>query len=54
MPNMINSVRERLNRRIAYNRTVSELSALPPASQRDLGIAEGDARKFVHRAIYGN
>ena len=54
MPRMITSVRERLNRRIAYKRTISELSALTPAGKRDLGIEAGDVREFAHRAIYGN
>lgn len=54
MPNMINSVRERYKRRLAYYRTVSELSALPLTSQRDLGIAAGDVHKIAHRAVYSN
>ena len=51
--NMITSVRERLNRRIAYNRTLSELSALPLDSRLDLDIYEGDIRKIAHHAVYG-
>jgi uncharacterized protein YjiS (DUF1127 family) len=53
MSNIFKSARAHLNRRVEYNRTVSELSALSPSVQRDLGIAEADVRKIAHRAIYG-
>lgn len=51
---MISSVRAHLNRRIAYNRTLSELSALPLNSRLDLDIYEGDIPKIAHRAVYGS
>ncbi len=40
-------------KRIAYIRTVSELSALSAAERADVGIGAGDLHRIAHKAVYG-
>ena len=42
-----------LQKRVAYNRTVRELSRLPIDVALDLDIYPGDIKSIAHRAVYG-
>lgn len=42
-----------LQKRVAYNRTVRELSRLPIDVALDLDIYPGDIKSIARRAVYG-
>ena len=46
-------IRDLAEKRARYNRTVSELRALPLDVALDLDIYPGDAEKLAHAAVYG-
>jgi uncharacterized protein YjiS (DUF1127 family) len=51
---LINTLRDRLAKRAAYNRTYFEIANLPTEiAVEDLGIFPGDARKIATQAVYG-
>jgi len=50
---IITRIRALAARRARYNRTVSELRALPLDVALDLDIYPGDAEKLAHEAVYG-
>ncbi|KMK67415.1 hypothetical protein [Puniceibacterium sp. IMCC21224] len=52
MTHMIQTLRDRMNRQIAYRRTVNELLALSLNSRLDLDIA-GIEDKVAARAVWG-
>ena len=49
----LQSIRDRLAKRAAYERTRSEIRAMPLDVALDLGIFREDADKIAHRAVYG-
>jgi hypothetical protein len=53
MAHFMSSVRDRLQKRAAYNRTVREIRAMPLDVALDLNIYQGDAEIIAERAIYG-
>jgi len=53
MAHLMSSMRDRLEKRAAYHRTVRELRSMPLDVALDLGIYRGDAEKIAHEAIYG-
>lgn len=51
---MLTTLRDRLTKRAAYNRTRFEIANLPrDLAIEDLGIYPGDANKIATKAIYG-
>ncbi|MFP7570461.1 hypothetical protein [Marivita sp. S2033] len=54
MAQFMSSMRDRLSKRAAYNRTVREIREMPMDIALDLNIYPGDARKIAHKAVYGN
>lgn len=51
---LMKTLRDRLAKRAAYNRTYYALSQLPAEyAMEDLGICIGDAKKIATRAVYG-
>ena len=53
MTHLAARLRERLNRRRAYARTVAEIERMPLDVALDLNIHRGDARRIAARAVYG-
>lgn len=53
MANLIETIREIAERRIAYERTVAEIANMPLDVALDLDIHRPDARKIAHKAVYG-
>ena len=53
MTHLMSSVRDRLQKRAAYHRTVREIRAMPLDVALDLNIYQGDAEKIASEAIYG-
>ena len=51
---LINTIREIAAKRIAYERTVAELEAMPLEVALDLDIHRPDARKIARKAVYGH
>ena len=50
---MINTLRDRLAKRAAYERTRYAIASLPvELAVEDLGIYPGDADKIAERAVY--
>jgi hypothetical protein len=49
----MSSLRDRLEKRAAYNRTVHEIRMMPLDVALDLDIYRGDAEKIAYNAIYG-
>ena len=51
---IINSLRDRLTKRAAYNRARFEIANLPVEfAVEDLGICPADADKIAAKAVYG-
>ncbi|TYB90258.1 DUF1127 domain-containing protein [Oceaniovalibus sp. ACAM 378] len=50
---LIHAIRAAAARRIAYRRTVAELSRLNTDVALDLGIFPGDAAKIARQSVYG-
>jgi hypothetical protein len=53
MAHIMSSLRDRLQKRAAYNRTVREIRSMPLDVALDLNIYPGDAEIIAERAIYG-
>ena len=53
MAHLMSSLRNRLEKRAAYYRTVNEIRSLPLDVALDLNIYPGDAEKIAYDAIYG-
>jgi len=53
MSNIVTSLRERINKRAAYHRTVEELRAIPLEVALDLDIYPGDAERIAYETVYG-
>ena len=51
---LINTIREIAAKRIAYERTVAEIKAMPLEVALDLDIHRPDARKIARKAVYGH
>lgn len=54
MTTLISRIQDRLRKRAAYRRTVSELRKMPINTALDLDLYPGDAEKIAARAIYGH
>lgn len=54
MAHLMSSLRDRLQKRAAYNRTVWEIRTMPLDVALDLDIYPGDAEKIASKAIYGH
>ena len=51
---LLNTLRDRLSKRAAYNRTRHELANVPTEQAiEDLGFFPSDADKIASRAVYG-
>ena len=50
---LMSSVRDRLQKRAAYHRTVREIRAMPLDVALDLDIYQEDAEKIAASAVYG-
>ncbi|WP_218588628.1 hypothetical protein [Marivita hallyeonensis] len=46
-------MRDRIEKRAAYNRTVREIRNMPLDVALDLDIYPGDAEKIAYHAVYG-
>ena len=53
MANLITTIRRIAEKRLAYERTVAEIEAMPLDVALDLEIYRPDARKIAHKAVYG-
>lgn len=53
MTSFVFTLRDRLAKRAAYQRTVHELRCLPLDVALDLNIFREDAEKIAARAVYG-
>jgi hypothetical protein len=53
MAHFMSSLRDRLQKRAAYNRTVREIRSMPRDVALDLDIYPGDAEIIAQRAVYG-
>ena len=53
MAHFMSSLRDRLQKRAAYTRTVREIRMMPRDIAEDLNIHPGDAEMIAQRAIYG-
>ncbi|AKO97123.1 MAG: hypothetical protein RID15_05405 [Marinovum algicola] len=53
MTHAMTTLRDRLQKHVAYRRTAKELRSLPHGTALDLGIRQGDADKIAARAVYG-
>ena len=53
MAHLMSSLRDRLEKRAAYNRTVREIRDMPLDVALDLNIYPGDAELIAQKAIYG-
>ena len=51
---LMNTLRDRISKRAAYNRTRHEIANLPTdLAIEDLGIFPGDADTIAQKAVYG-
>lgn len=50
---VMNRLKNAVEKRSCYNRTVREIENMPLAVAQDLGIFHEDARKIARRAVYG-
>ena len=53
MAHFMSSLRDRLQKRAAYHRTVREIRSMPLDVALDLDIYPGDAERIAQHAIYG-
>lgn len=53
MTRLYETLRDRLDRRARYRRTLRELRSLPLDTALDLDIYHGDARRIASQAVYG-
>ena len=50
---LLTTLKSRIEKRRAYQRTVDEIKALPLNVALDLDIYPGDAERIASRAVYG-
>jgi len=50
---VLNTVRNAIEKRVAYSRLKRELAMMPVETAIDLGMFREDARKVATKAIYG-
>lgn len=50
---LITSLRDAIQKRAAYRRTVHELRGIPAGLVEDTGIYPGDAKRLARLAVYG-
>ncbi len=50
---IVSSVRDRLNKRSEYNRTLKELRTMDRAAMLDLNVYEGDFERIAYESVYG-
>ena len=53
MTNLISTLKDRVHKRVAYQRTVAELRALPLDVALDLDLHREDAERIAAKAVYG-
>ncbi len=53
MKSLVSQLGAAARNRVAYLRTVAELSSLPLDTRLDLDIYAGDIRHIARRAVYG-
>ena len=53
MAHLLSSLRNRLQKRAAFNRTVNEIRSMPLDVALDLDIYPGDAEQIALKAVYG-
>lgn len=53
MAHLMSSLRDRFEKRAAYNRTVREIRSMPLDVALDLNIYQGDAEIIAAQAVYG-
>ena len=53
MTQFVSQILDAAQKRIAYNRTVAEIEAMPLDVALDLGIFREDAHQIAARAVYG-
>ena len=53
MAHLMSSLRDRLQKRAAYHRTVREIRSMPLDVALDLDIYPGDAEQIAAKAVYG-
>lgn len=53
MKTLVSNLRAAARNRVAYMRTVAELSQLSLDTRLDLDIYAGDVRRIARRAVYG-
>lgn len=53
MAHLMSSLRNRLEKRAAYHRTVREIRSMPLDVALDLNIYQGDAERIATEAVYG-
>lgn len=53
MKNVVASLYDAAQKRVAYRRTVAELNDLPRNVKDDLDIAPRNIPSIAHRAVYG-
>ena len=53
MLNLLETIRTAARNRVAYSRTVAELSALSVRAQSDLGLHAGNIKQIARAAAYG-
>ncbi|WP_439123445.1 hypothetical protein [Marivita sp.] len=53
MAHFMSSLRNRLQKRASYHRTVQEIRSMPLDVALDLDIYQGDAEIIAQKAIYG-
>ncbi len=53
MKNVVASLYDAAQKRVAYHRTVAELQELPRSIKDDLDIAPRNIPSIAHKAVYG-
>ncbi|MGX9354403.1 hypothetical protein ACS3SW_04350 [Roseobacteraceae bacterium S113] len=53
MAHFMSSLRDRLAKRAAYQRTVEEIRKMPLDTALDLDIYRDDAEQIAYRTVYG-
>lgn len=53
MATLFSGLRDRLEKRAAYNRTVAELNKMPWEMAHDLDIDKTDIHRIASQAVYG-
>lgn len=51
--NLLMTLRDAAQKRVAYRRTIHALRGVPAHLAEDLGIYPGDSKRLAHEAVYG-